>query len=155
MNVAKLKRELVFSVREIQEKGGLTFAKTLSAEDFVEEGPDAWNQTFGRDCLSGNFNLKLEFSVGGSNLLVDGKVEGRWSLTCSRCLAPHEMAFETAVEETYPLTNEVVDVWQEVRESLSLSVPGKSLCSPTCLGLCPQCGKDLNKETCSCRPVAG
>lgn len=37
-------------------------------------------------------------------------------------------------------------LWQE----LMLALPIKVLCKPECRGLCPQCGKNLNQEVCSC-----
>jgi uncharacterized protein len=37
-----------------------------------------------------------------------------------------------------------------VREAVILSVPAKPLCSENCKGLCPVCGTDLNRSTCSC-----
>lgn len=37
-------------------------------------------------------------------------------------------------------------LWQE----LVLALPIKALCRPDCKGLCPQCGKNLNLEVCSC-----
>ena len=41
-----------------------------------------------------------------------------------------------------------------LREQVLLSVPLKALCQEECRGLCPQCGKNLNQETCSCVPQA-
>lgn len=41
-----------------------------------------------------------------------------------------------------------------VLSDLLLSMPAKLLCSPGCKGLCPQCGVNLNHETCHCtRPA--
>jgi uncharacterized protein len=37
-----------------------------------------------------------------------------------------------------------------LREQVLLAVPIKQLCRETCKGLCPQCGKNLNRETCDC-----
>jgi uncharacterized protein len=43
-----------------------------------------------------------------------------------------------------------IDISSDVREFALLAVPMKKLCKEDCMGLCPNCGKDLNKETCSC-----
>jgi uncharacterized protein len=37
-----------------------------------------------------------------------------------------------------------------LREQVLLAVPLKAICREDCKGLCPQCGKNLNLETCSC-----
>ena len=39
-------------------------------------------------------------------------------------------------------------------EHVHLGVPMKPLCSEGCRGLCASCGKNLNTETCECRPSA-
>ena len=38
----------------------------------------------------------------------------------------------------------------EVRQMILLDIPLKFLCSEGCLGICPGCGVDLNKERCRC-----
>lgn len=43
-----------------------------------------------------------------------------------------------------------VDVDELVLEQLELSIPGRILCSESCKGLCPECGINLNHESCSC-----
>jgi uncharacterized protein len=35
-------------------------------------------------------------------------------------------------------------------EEFSLALPVKPLCSENCLGLCPACGKNMNRESCAC-----
>jgi uncharacterized protein len=40
-----------------------------------------------------------------------------------------------------------------LREQVLLAVPAKVVCSEGCSGLCPQCGKNLNLETCNCQPL--
>ena len=37
-----------------------------------------------------------------------------------------------------------------LREQVLLAVPIKLLCQDACKGLCPQCGRNLNRETCNC-----
>lgn len=39
---------------------------------------------------------------------------------------------------------------EEVRQTILLDLPLKFLCSEGCLGICPGCGVDLNKERCRC-----
>ncbi|HET8668748.1 MAG TPA: DUF177 domain-containing protein, partial [Terriglobales bacterium] len=41
-----------------------------------------------------------------------------------------------------------------LREQVLLSVPIKTVCRDECKGFCPHCGKNLNVETCSCKPAA-
>ncbi len=45
----------------------------------------------------------------------------------------------------------VIDLHHLIRESLILSLPLKPLCDEDCRGLCPDCGVNLNEETCNCK----
>jgi uncharacterized protein len=44
----------------------------------------------------------------------------------------------------------VIDITDDVRQTLLLAVPFKLVCSDTCKGLCPSCGTNWNLEACEC-----
>lgn len=44
-----------------------------------------------------------------------------------------------------------IDLSIGIREAIILSQPITILCKDDCLGLCPVCGADLNKNRCSCK----
>jgi uncharacterized protein len=46
----------------------------------------------------------------------------------------------------------ILDETVMVKEQFQLQAPMHPLCQEACLGLCPQCGKNLNKGRCACRP---
>lgn len=90
---------------------------------------------------------------------------GGWSLRlrltaslhgpCMRCLEPASPSFSVdSYEVDQPgdgpeldspyVDGEVVDVAGWTRDSLALTLPANILCTPDCLGLCPECGVDLN-----------
>lgn len=46
--------------------------------------------------------------------------------------------------------NDQIDLDQMILEQLELSLPSRVLCKDDCLGLCPECGANLNIEQCSC-----
>ena len=62
----------------------------------------------------------------------------------------HVMPVEEA--ENYYYRDDVIELDDLVREEVLLAMPYKPLCKPDCRGLCPQCGRDLNTETCQCAP---
>jgi uncharacterized protein len=43
-----------------------------------------------------------------------------------------------------------IDVTQEIRDLVILSLPAQVFCSPECKGLCARCGANLNIEACRC-----
>jgi uncharacterized protein len=49
-----------------------------------------------------------------------------------------------------PLSDSEVDILQDVRDALILAIPMVHLCRPDCKGLCPTCGKNLNREQHDC-----
>lgn len=106
-------------------------------------------------------DVRLEGVAKG--VVVEGFVSGRWTADCSRCLEPvtgpfavevHELFEDEAVEsETYPLDGEEIDLDPLVRDAVLLTLPPAPLCADDCLGLCPTCGADRNRQACDCAPV--
>jgi uncharacterized metal-binding protein YceD (DUF177 family) len=45
---------------------------------------------------------------------------------------------------------EGLDLEEPIREYLLLNFPTYPLCEEDCRGICPECGTDLNKDSCSC-----
>jgi uncharacterized protein len=106
---------------------------------------------------------------------VTGRVETRLRLECGRCLEPFEIPVDSAFELRYvpesantggeedevaedDLTtafyrNETLDLGELLHEQFVLALPMKPLCSDACKGLCPECGTNLNKGTCDCKPA--
>ena len=42
------------------------------------------------------------------------------------------------------------DITESVRQSVLLTLPMKPLCQTDCLGICPECGINLNEASCDC-----
>jgi uncharacterized protein len=101
-----------------------------------------------------------------------GTVRGVLELACSRCLDPFELPVNGAFDVRYlPEAENVgadesevedsdlsaafyrddqIDLAQLIEEQMYLALPMKPLCREECRGLCPQCGANLNIETCGC-----
>jgi uncharacterized protein len=101
-----------------------------------------------------------------------GEVQTAARLTCSRCLAEYDVPVSSAFTIFYtesagePLDEEVelsdqelisvpykgeeIDLDPEIAEQVMMEIPFKPLCSESCLGLCSQCGADLNAGECGC-----
>jgi uncharacterized protein len=43
-----------------------------------------------------------------------------------------------------------IDIGDDVRQFMMLAVPQKILCEESCAGLCQGCGRNLNRERCTC-----
>ena len=97
---------------------------------------------------------------------------GQFELLCARCLEPvhqplqgeFDLIFRPQAVDADPgehaITTEETEIgyYEEsgllledvVREQVLLSLPGRTLCTPDCKGLCPRCGQNLNQATCAC-----
>ena len=114
------------------------------------------------------------FRVSGM-IEIQGLVGASVDLACSRCLEPFVSDVETGFELTYAeqlpeiddeseeeieltaedmgislIEGEVIDLAEPLVEQLMLSLPFQPICKESCIGLCPQCGADLNTAECGC-----
>ena len=74
-------------------------------------------------------------------------------MQCSRCLAETELNINKDVRLDYSVGKDdtAIDISGDIREEIILEYPLQPLCSPACKGLCPECGKNLNEGSCSCK----
>ena len=106
-------------------------------------------------------------------LLVNASVEVEMGASCDRCLTDFaRVSMLSLEEECYPTvdpssgrrmyppdvaegvmhidTRQMLDLSEVLRQYLLACEPLKALCRSDCLGLCPECGADLNVEKCKC-----
>jgi uncharacterized protein len=50
-------------------------------------------------------------------------------------------------------SDDEIDLTEPVQDQIIMVLPIQPLCRADCLGLCPQCGVNLNRETCHCEKV--
>jgi uncharacterized protein len=104
---------------------------------------------------------------------VDGSVAFTADFQCARCLEPYPIANSSSFHLTFAPRPEASEENEEIEvgpdeldvefysersiplkqlaaEQIQLSIPMKPLCDESCLGLCPQCGANRNRESCSC-----
>lgn len=114
--------------------------------------------------------LRLVRLIG--TVLVTGRIEALMEMACVRCLETFRqvVAFKLQ-EEYYPVLDvysgaslpppedstsftigpdHVLDLSEALRQYTLLAVPMNPLCQPDCLGLCSQCGANLNQGPCQC-----
>lgn len=106
------------------------------------------------------------------DIRLRGKLSAQLELPCARCLETVSQDIKREFELLYrPLGSDagrdelsVTDAEAEIgyyqgeglqledvlREQVLLALPLKVTCREDCKGLCPQCGKNLNQERCSC-----
>jgi len=102
-----------------------------------------------------HFELRVS-PVGEDGILVRGRLSTELEMTCDRCLEPVQVPIEES-DVCHHLENvvgTVVDLTEDLREDILLVFPQTCLCQDECLGLCPECGKNLNDGACTCRTAS-
>jgi uncharacterized protein len=143
------------------------FVRTFQPED-VSDPSDAYRVVAPTD-------LAFEIHKDKDRFRLVGSVVSELELPCSRCLEPLRLPVaaqfdlrylpvskaaaesEREVEEddleTSYYRDDEIDLTELLREQFYLALPMKPLCREDCQGLCPQCGTNLNTETCGCVPA--
>jgi len=103
-------------------------------------------------------HYKLYAQRVSDELVVRGELDVHVDLQCARC----SEFFSTTVSvfdflRAYPAPEgtDTVDVTEDFREEILLHVPAFPVCAAACKGVCPQCGADLNKGSCTCKTEDG
>ena len=80
-------------------------------------------------------------------LYLDVRIEARIVQPCDRCLKPvtSTVVLNESFEVPVPPEAEMVDLWDPVLRLVMSAHDPYVLCAPTCRGLCPTCGADLNE----------
>jgi len=86
------------------------------------------------------------------DIIVRGTLRTTLRCRCDRCLLYYDHPVENSdvclfYEE---VTDDFLDLTEDVREDILLGFPQKCLCIPDCRGLCPECGHNLNVRECDC-----
>jgi uncharacterized protein len=106
------------------------------------------------------------------DIRLRGRLATKLELQCARCLEPvrqdvkrnfellyrplgtdagrDELSVTDAEAEIGYYQGEGLELADVLREQVLLALPLKITCRADCKGLCPQCGKNLNQEQCSC-----
>jgi len=107
-------------------------------------------------------------------ILLEGTLFTDSEVTCCRCLGSFNCPLTINIEEEYfPVADvdtgapievpdepgcftidehHVLDLTEAVLQYALMAAPMKPLCRQDCAGLCPGCGRDLNKGECECPP---
>ncbi|HKR65568.1 MAG TPA: DUF177 domain-containing protein [Thermoanaerobaculia bacterium] len=158
----------VIDFETIDEHGPQTYhasfdipASEVSREEVTNVGNVAIHATADQGDLEGEY-------------IADGTVSFTADLECARCVEAYPFANTSAFHVRFrprpeaSVENEEVEITDKEEldvefysersvplrdlalEQIQLSIPMKPLCDENCLGLCPTCGANRMRQTCSC-----
>jgi uncharacterized protein len=143
-----------FDLRSIRLRSG----DEWRGEQEIELGPFVFaGQRY--DVVPERVPAELAITQASTGMVFEFAFAVRLHGPCHRCLSDALVERSARVREyqaTSPggseelmtpyLVDGKLDLSQWARDSLALSLPEQILCRPDCAGLCPVCGKDLNRE---------
>jgi uncharacterized protein len=157
-----------FRLEDIPEEG--LEASFSEGEDWIDERLQAEGKRLFR--IIGPIRVHLRLARSGRMIQVKSRLEAAAELPCARCLEPFSLAlhseFGTVLKPRpdFPFAEErelkredlesdfyegeEINLTSFVQDQVLLTLPQKALCREECRGLCPQCGKNLNREVCQC-----
>jgi uncharacterized protein len=124
-------------------------------------------------------DLALRVTKDARKIRVTGRLRTALEVECSRCLEPFRVPVDAEIDQIFlPEGTEVtgasdddaeddegqqadagvsfykddtIDLGEMMRDEFYLALPMKPLCKDDCKGLCPVCGVNWNRETCTCK----
>jgi uncharacterized protein len=157
-----------FRLEDIPEEG--LEADFSEAEDWLDERLRAEEKRLFR--IIALIRVHLRLFKSGRMVQVKSRLETRAELICARCLDPFSLGlnseFNTVLKprpnSPFPEERELrredlesdfyegeeINLTSFVQDQVLLTLPQKAVCREECRGLCPHCGKNLNREDCQC-----
>lgn len=128
----------------------------------LEVGPDVYR-------FAKPLRWNATVSNTGDALLVAGSIVGQGTTSCGRCLEDVPVDIEGVVQGYYLLhepeegelddeeddfevlgEDNVIDMEPLLVSAVIVDLPLMPLCREDCAGICPDCGANLNSESCDC-----
>lgn len=145
INVADIQKEIILAQ---------DFEGELAFQDISWQGE--------RLSTNGPLRVKGNIANSGKVLILTADVSGSINLQCGSCTKIYEQSLDFSFEaelkkaegeedpDYFLYQGDEVDLRDIVLEFLLLRLPIRRRCSEGCKGLCPECGINLNDQTCEC-----
>jgi uncharacterized protein len=119
--------------------------------------------------FSGSVKVLASLDKTPTEILLTARLSANVNFECDRCTTPFQASLEPRYGMVYMWEGEdtsfldpsevqvisaglsVIDISDDVRQTLQLALPFKRVCRELCKGLCSHCGKNLNDGPCGCQ----
>ena len=122
------------------------------------------------DRFDGQIEISAELEKTHREIFLKVSVRSAGAFTCDRCLDQFRRQIQATYELVYLLSGQepartgersaeiltlspdtnIIDLGEDARQFLVLSLPIRMLCKDDCAGLCATCGSNLNQGSCVC-----
>jgi uncharacterized protein len=108
-------------------------------------------------------DVDLRFDATSRDIVASGRIDFDIVATCNRCLRGIDQHLSPKFSQVFgtPSTDDEdaaevlplgpqgeIDLESTIVDEIGVTLPLSSACRDDCLGLCPTCGTDLNREPC-------
>ena len=133
-----------------------------SKQEISEQLDEREYELFGTKPFVGRISVRGEVANRAGVVTLSVQVSFPLRVACDRCLEEFTRQYDYTF--THTLVRQLQDEWQDyiqvedgvlnleelILSDLLLELPTKLLCKEDCKGLCPQCGCNLNHQSCDC-----
>ena len=120
--------------------------------------------------LASPMNLTGKISRNNKGYYLNADISFEIMDNCSRCLEEVNVPIEYTIEgflvkedydedefedyDAFIINGDEVDLLEIIGQTLIFNLPAQVLCNEDCMGLCQDCGTNLNRESCVCSQIA-
>jgi uncharacterized protein len=144
-----MQADWVVPVRSLVGKPG-----TMEQMEFRVQLEERWGTDMVEIPSGDDLGVELRLESVHEGILATGNAFGEAKTECSRCLQALDEAFRVAFQELFAYSGQSdddllvidnhVDLEEVVRDAVVISFPFQPVCDEDCLGLCAECGLNLN-----------
>jgi uncharacterized protein len=146
-----MQNDLTIPVRSLVGKPG-----TMEQMDFEVELEERWGTEMVEIPSGDSIGIELRMESVHEGVLATGTAFGKAKTECSRCLTELDEPFRVAFQELFAYSGQsdddllvidnTVDIEEVVRDAVVISFPFQPVCDEDCMGLCAECGINLNEQ---------
>ena len=124
---------------------GLNFTKDVPASE-IGLGEDEVD-------LRSPLSVEANLTRVDNTVIAHTVVSAEYGYQCARCLGDFQRSKSREFYFDYEISGpmDIVDIGEDIRQEMILSISQRVLCSKDCKGMCAGCGMNLNTEKCKCK----
>ncbi len=144
--------------------------KKWAGREEVQELDDAWPSLAQERVdfpLLDSAHIEVKVRNTGGALIVEFSGVANVEAQCSRCLEEFVLPISFRMTEEfreepggddptldyYRFVGDKIELDRFIADAVGVNVPLAPICREDCMGLCAQCGANLNVSACTCRPT--
>ena len=126
---------------------------TIEGVEYIGTTPATFLTLSDDDTFTISKPIEYDFraSIAAGDVIIQGFTKTTITGNCGKCLVTCEEVIESDICCYFEGARQgELDISEQVREEISITLPATLVCSDNCSGLCHKCGINLNLTKCKC-----